>query len=72
MLTGGRGWEGLWRKRGGGGENVAGSSMEGEGLIYRGQEFEQRYVAMLDGELGVVTTKSQMPENQESPRTQWG
>jgi hypothetical protein len=51
---------------------VAGSSMEGEGLIYRGQEFEQRYVAMLDGELGVVTTKSQMPENQESPRTQWG
>ena len=35
-----------------------------------GQEIEQRYVAMGDGELGLATRKSQMPGKQEAPRTQ--
>ena len=34
-----------------------------------GQEFEQRYVAIGDGELGAATRKSQMPGEQEPPRT---
>jgi hypothetical protein len=33
--------------------------------------FQQRYVAMGDGELGVATRKSQMPGKQEPPRTPW-
>jgi hypothetical protein len=37
-----------------------------------GQEIEQRYVAMGDGELGVATRKSQMIGKQEAPRTQQG
>jgi hypothetical protein len=36
----------------------------------RGQEFEQRYVAMGDRELGIATSKTQMPGKQESPRAQ--
>ena len=39
-------------------------------MIYRSQEFEQRCVAMGDKELGVATSKSQMPGKQEAPRTQ--
>jgi hypothetical protein len=37
-----------------------------------GQEIEQRCVAMGNGELEVVTRKSQMPGKQEPPRTPWG
>jgi hypothetical protein len=37
-----------------------------------GQEIEQRCVEMGDGELGVATRKSQMPGQQESPRTPLG
>jgi hypothetical protein len=36
------------------------------------QEIEQRCVAVGGGELGVATTKSQMPGNQETPKIQWG
>ena len=36
------------------------------------QEIEQKYVAVGDGELGVATRKSQMPEKQEVPRAQQG
>jgi len=36
------------------------------------QEIEQRCIAMGDGELGVATSKSQMPGKQEAPRTQHG
>jgi hypothetical protein len=36
----------------------------------KGQEIEWRYVAVGDGELGVVTRKSQMPRKQEDARTQ--
>jgi hypothetical protein len=38
----------------------------------QGQEFEERCVAMGDGELGVATRKSQMPGKQEVPRTPQG
>jgi hypothetical protein len=37
-----------------------------------GQEFEQRYVAMGDEELGVATRKSQMPGKQEPLKTPQG
>ena len=47
--------------------------MGGDGEdVQRGQEIEQRCVAMGDGELGVATRKSQMPRKQEPPRTPWG
>ena len=36
----------------------------------KGQENEQRCVAVEDGELGEVTKKSQIPGKQEAPRTQ--
>jgi hypothetical protein len=38
----------------------------------KGQEIEQRYVRVEDGELGVVTKKSQMLGKKEDPRTQQG
>ena len=73
IIKGSRGWEGLGRKRRGGGEK---RSRIRYGRRWRrcteGQEIEQRCVAMGDGELGVATRKSQMPEKQEAPRTQWG
>ena len=34
-------------------------------MIYIGQEFEQRCVAIGDEEWGINTSKSQMPGNQE-------
>jgi hypothetical protein len=34
------------------------------------QEFEQRYVAMGNGEQGAANRKFQVPEKQEAPRTQ--
>ena len=37
--------------------------------MYKGQEIEQRCVATRDRELFVATRKSQMPGNQEHPRT---
>jgi hypothetical protein len=40
--------------------------------VQKGQEIEQKYLAVSDGELGVTTRKFQMPGNQEFPRTQWG
>jgi hypothetical protein len=48
-------------------EKGAGSGMGRD----RGQEIEQRYVAMGDGEMRVATRKSQKPGKQEAPRTQW-
>jgi hypothetical protein len=69
VIKGSREWDGLGRNRRGGGE---------EGRIRYGrrwkrcieiQEIEQRCVAMGDRELWVATRKSQMPGNQEPPRT---
>jgi len=40
------------------------------GKITKCHKIEQRYVAMVDGELGVAIRKSQIPEKQEAPRTQ--
>jgi hypothetical protein len=37
-----------------------------------GQEFERRYLAVGDEDLGVATRKSQMTGTQEVPRTQQG
>jgi hypothetical protein len=42
------------------------------GRCTEGQEIEQRYVAMGDGELGLATRKSQMPGKQEALRTSQG
>jgi hypothetical protein len=45
----------------------------GDGRNTEGQEIEkQRYIAVEAGELGVATSKSQMPRTQEVPKTQWG
>jgi len=38
----------------------------------KGQEIEQRYVAIRNEELGLATRKSQMPGKQEAPRTPQG
>jgi hypothetical protein len=37
-----------------------------------GQDIEQRYVVVGNGELGVATRNSQLPEKEEAPRTQQG
>jgi len=61
IIKGSRGWKGLGKKREGGekeGQNQVWEEME---EITEGQEIEQRCVAMGDGELWVVTRKSQMP-----------
>jgi hypothetical protein len=42
------------------------------GESIEGQEIEQRFVGVGDGELGMASRKSQMPGKQEVPRTQWG
>ena len=42
------------------------------GRSTEGQEFERRYVAVGEGELGVAIRKSQMPGTQEVPSTQQG
>jgi hypothetical protein len=64
-----RGWKGLGSKRRGRGER----GRIGYGRRSTGdQENEQRCLAVGDGKLGVVTRKSQMPENQEPPRAPWG
>ena len=61
----GRGWEGLGRKIGGRGEK------EGQDQVWeemrRCTEIEQRFVAI--GELRIATRKSQIPGNEEAPRT---
>jgi hypothetical protein len=59
IIKGSRGWEGLERKREG--ERGEESGMAGDIRCTEGQEIEQRYVAMGDGELGVATRKPQMP-----------
>lgn len=41
-----------------------------EGRNTEDMGIEQNYVAVGDGELGIVIRKSQMPLNQEVPRTQ--
>jgi hypothetical protein len=46
--------------------------MGGDGECTKGQEIEQKCVAMGDGELGVTTRKSQMLGEQEPPRTPQG
>jgi hypothetical protein len=60
ILPGGRGWEGLGRKGGGGGERESriryGSS---RGRYTEGQEIEQRCIAIEGGEQGVTTRKFQ-------------
>ena len=66
-------WEGLGRKKEG--------EVKKRGRIRYGrrwrrctedQEIKQSCGAMGVGELGVETRKSQMPGNQEPPRTPWG
>jgi len=42
------------------------------GSYTEGQKFQQRCVAVGDGELAVANSKSQMPGKQEAPRTQQG
>jgi hypothetical protein len=64
----------------GSGMEMGGGKKEGDrikcgrrqGRSTEGQEFEQRYIAVGDGELGVATRKTQMPGNQEVHRTQKG
>jgi hypothetical protein len=56
------------------GEREEGQGIKGDRIRYRrregrsreGQEIELRCVAVCDGELGVVTRKSQMPRKQEA------
>jgi len=73
ILMGHRGWEGLGRKEGGEGEKGDQDRVWEEiGWYTEGQEVEQRSVAIGDGELGVATSKSQMPRKQEAPSTQHG
>jgi hypothetical protein len=75
LITGGRDWEELGRRKGG--EREKGDRMRSR---YRrrqersteGQEIEQGCVAMGDGELGVATRTSQTPGKQEDPKTQCG
>jgi hypothetical protein len=73
IFIGGRGWEGLGRKKeekGGKKERVR---YKGRWDWYtEGQKFEQKCVAIADGKLGVTTSKSQMPGKQEAPRTKQG
>jgi hypothetical protein len=62
IITGGRSWKGLGRKRGereekGGQYQVWEETWE----MYMGQEIEQTCVAMEEGELGVTNRKPQMP-----------
>jgi len=42
------------------------------GEIYRRSEYLTEVYSNGDGELGIANGKSQMPEKQEAPRTQWG
>jgi len=72
--TGGRGRDGLMKKRKVGEEKRGGRIRCGRRWekCTEGQEIEQRCVAMDDGKLGVVNRKSQIPGKQEAPRTQPG
>jgi hypothetical protein len=63
-------WEERRRGRGKEENNQVSEDME-EMYMEKGQEIEQRCIAMGDGELGVATRKSQMPGKQEPPRTPW-
>jgi hypothetical protein len=63
----GRGREGCGRKRG-----REGRGGRRQGRSTEGQEFEQKYIAVGEEELGVATRKSQMPRTQEVPKTQQG
>ena len=72
IILGGRGWEGLGKKRGKEGQKGAGSGMGGDRGEIQSQEIEQRRVAVGDEQLDIGTRKSQMPGKQEAPRTQLG
>jgi hypothetical protein len=69
IIKGSRGWEGLGRKRKGGGERGQDQVWEEMEEMYRGSGNGKRCVAMGDGELGVATRKSQVKGKQEHPRT---
>ena len=71
IIMGGRGGRELGR-RGGREEEKWGRIRCGRrwGKCTECEEIEQRCVAIGDGELGVATRKSQMPEKQEVPRIQ--
>jgi hypothetical protein len=73
MLTEGREWEGLRRKKGVGVEK-GGRNRYGrrQGRGKDGQEIKQRYIAMGERELEVATRKSQMPGKQDAPRAHRG
>ena len=73
IIKGSRGWKGPGRKRGGGGEKEESRIRYGRRWrCTEGQEIEQRYVVVGDGELGVATRKSQLAGKQEPPRTSRG
>ena len=56
------GRDSVGRKEGEGGKRGRQDQVWEEGeMIYRGQEIEQRHVAMEDGELEIATRKSKMP-----------
>ena len=61
---------GLGRKKGVGGEKEGKNQVwEEMQEIYRTSKIEQRCVAIVNGELGVASRKSQVPGKQEPPRT---
>jgi hypothetical protein len=67
---GSKGWEELGRNRRWG-EEKGGRTRCGrrQGRCTEGQEIEQRYVAVVNGEPGVANRHSQMLGNLEAPRT---
>ena len=65
IIKGSRGQEGLGRKKRGRGGKEGKNQVWEE--ITEGQEFEQRCVAIGDGELGVATRKSQMLGKKDTP-----
>jgi hypothetical protein len=71
IITGGRGWEGLGRKRGGREEEKVGDRIQCE-RRQREMEIEQRFVAKVDGELGIANKMSQTPGKQEALGTHQG
>jgi hypothetical protein len=72
IIMGGRGWEGLGRKKERR-EEREGRIRYGRrlGRCTEGQDIEQRLVAMGNGQLGLAKGKSQMPGKHKAPRTQW-
>jgi hypothetical protein len=55
IILGGRGGKGSGSERGGERKKRGRDQMQEE--IGEGQEFERKYIAVMDGELGVATTK---------------